>query len=273
MNSNNLPKKNSTKKFNLIFFLDTEKTYHFKFNYLLLKIFLSFIVIVFIFSIFSLFFSVHLYKKNLGYESYITAFKKSILEYYLDKDKLKSSYNTASISENIKDDSEKLKITEITNENPNQTKAENNQVINEKSKANISEKVEEKSNVEVNIITNSSVGIENQKIIQELSSSKISFSLANLNQGKSSISGNVCAVIIGVNSKNENIIYKIPDKLEINYKNIPFSCKEGKKVRFSRLRPTEFLIEKGKEEFLIKQVNIYFSYSGLDGIILNSFNN
>ncbi len=270
MNSNSTVKKGNSKKFNLIFFIDSEKTYHFKFHYLILKILIIFFIFVFVLSIFSIIVSISFYKQNLSYESYITSFKKNLVEYFIEKDKLKDNKFNIALSDNIKDDSEKIKITDVNLSNPNQTKAE---LVEKKKEESKIEKNDEKSKSEVNVITNSSIRIENSKIIQELNKTKITFSLSNVNQSKATISGSVCAVIVGLNNKNEKIIFKIPEKLVVNQNNIPFSCKEGEKVKFSRLRPTEFILDKGKSEFLIKQVNVYFSHNGLNGIVLNSFDN
>lgn len=270
MNSNSIVKKGNSKKFNLIFFVDSEKTYHFKFNYIILKILIIFFILVFVISVFSIIISISFYKQNLNYENYITSFKKNLVEYFLEKDPLKENRFNINVSESIKDDSEKIIITDVNISNPNQTKAD---VVERKKEDTKVEKVEEKAKSEVNIITNSSIRIENPKIIQDLNKSKITFSLSNINHSKLTISGSVCAVIVGVNSKNEQIFYKIPEKLVVNQNNIPFSCKEGEKVKFSRLRPTEFVLDKGKSEFLIKQVNVYFSHNGLNGIVLNSFDN
>lgn len=274
MNTSNPGKKMGSKKFNLIFFIDSEKTYHFKFNYILLKIFLFLLSIIFLFSVFSILVSINIYKKNMNFEKYITSFKKEVIEFYLDKEKNYDNKENLSFN-NIKDDSEKIKVTDIDQANPNQTMVpeKNEENIADNRKKVISELEKNKSNDEINVLNNAMVKIESSKIIQNQNETKIYFNLSNINQKKSTISGSVCAVILATNAKKENVIYKIPEKLVLNNNNVPINCNEGEKVKFSRLRPTEFTIKSGKLDFLVSQVNIYFFHKGLNGIILNTINN
>ena len=275
MNTSSANKKGSPKKFNLIFFIDSEKTYHFKFNYILLKFLLSFFLIIIILSIFSIFISINIYKKNINFEKYITSLKKEVIEFYIDKEKVNENREDIVFSNGIKDDSERLKITEIDEANPNQT-----MVVNKTEKSiNSSDKVEKNevkrndNSNEINVLNNTMVKIENPKILQEQNKTSIYFNLSNINQNKLPLSGSVCAVILGTNLKKESIIFKIPENLVLNNSNIPINCKDGEKVKFSRLRLTEFHINSGKVDFLLKQVNIYFYHKNLNGIILNTINN
>jgi hypothetical protein len=224
--------KKGSKKFNLIFFIDSEKTYHYKFHFFIVKIIIIFLILLIIFSVISIIFSLSIVNKNQDQEKYIISFKKDLLQHYFEKNA-------------IKDD--KKKENEVAK----------NEVV--------------KNDGQVHIIENSGIKIENPRIIQENDNTKIAFSLSNTNAEKNSISGRVCAVIFGVNDKGESIIYKIPEKMILNSQNIPFSCKEGEQVKFSRLRPTEFIINVGKSALNIKKVNVFFSYGEDNGIVINSF--
>ncbi|WP_158999799.1 hypothetical protein [Pigmentibacter ruber] len=274
MNTSNPGKKMGSKKFNLIFFIDSEKTYHFKFNYILLKIFLFLLSIIFLFAILSILISINIYKKNMNFEKYITSFKKEVIEFYLDKEKNYDNNENLSFN-NIKDDSEKIKVTDIDQANPNQTMLpeKNEENVSDTNKKVIAEVEKTNRNDDINVLNNAMVKIESSKIIQNQNETKIYFNLSNINQKKSTISGSVCAVILGTNIKKENLVYKIPEKLVLNNNNVPINCNEGEKVKFSRLRPTEFTIKSGKLDFLVSQVNIYFFHKGLNGIILNTINN
>ncbi|WGL58706.1 hypothetical protein QEJ31_09205 [Pigmentibacter sp. JX0631] len=275
MNTSSANKKGNSRKFNLIFFIDSEKTYHFKFNYILLKIFLSLFLVIIILAIFSIFISINIYKKNISFEKYITSVKKEVIEFYIEKEKNNENKENMVFNNNIKDDSEKLKITDIDQSDPNKTMVTEN-VETSKASSNKKGNLEvEKNNIsnEINVLKDTMVKLENSKILQEQNQTKIYFNLSNINQNKSPLSGSVCAVIIGTNLKKETIIFKIPEKLILNSNNIPINCNDGEKVKFSRLRPTEFHVNAGKLDFLIKQVNIYFYHKNLNGIILNTINN
>lgn len=277
----NNSKKNS-RKFNLIFFIDSEKTYHYKFYFFIVKIVIVFLVLLVISSIISIVVSLSIFNKNLEQERYIINFKKNLLQYYFEKNLMKDEkqkeFEIANISkENFKSTTKDNNTNKLENNlnqaTENSKKEQNNVVENPSSKLTGTPK--QNSNPinqdQVNIIENSGIKLESPKIIQENNNTKITFSLLNTNTEKSSISGRVCAVIFGVNNKGENIIYKIPEKITLNSQKIPFSCKEGEQVRFSKLRPTEFIINVGKNALNVKKVNVFFSYSGDKGIVVNSF--
>ncbi len=232
--------KKSSKKFNLIFFIDSEKTYHYKFNFIFVKVMIIFLILLVISSVISIIISLSVVNKNQGQEKYIISFKKALLQNYFEKSL-------------IKDDK----------------KIENLVAKNEVSKNEVSKNEIAKN--EIRIIENSGIKIENPKVIQENNNTRIIFSLSNTNTEKNSISGRVCALIFGVNDKGESVIYKIPEMLTLNNQNIPLSCKEGEQVKFSRLRPTEFIINAGKSTLNIKKVNVFFSFGDDKGIVVNSF--
>lgn len=239
----NNSKKNS-KKFNLIYFVDSEKTYHFKFNFLFVKIFIIFIILFVIISLISIFISIRVINKNQTLEEYIIGFKKSLLEEYFEneilKEEKKNEINTASI-------------------------------LNHKSQIASTKQIDKDKEPVADILENTGIKLENTKLIQTDDVTKILFSLSNVNLKKNIISGYVCGVVLGVNNNNENTIFKIPEKLNLNLQNIPASCKGGEKVKFSRLRPTEFIIKLDKKLINIKKVYIYFSFENKNGIVINSF--
>jgi len=260
MSINNSVSKKISKKFNLIFFIDSEKTYHYKLNLFFVKFVLFFLFLLLVISSISIYFSLTLFQKNQIQEKYIISFKKSLLQYSFEKNLMKEENN---------------KNNELVLNLPQKEELKNNDVkkIEVKKlevKKEESNKVESK-NEEVLIIQNSGIKIENPKILPEVNKTSFIFSLSNINLSKNSISGKVCAVIIGVNQKGENLIYKIPEEIKLNNQNVPYSCDKGEQVKFSRLRPTEFSIKLGKNEITIQKVNIYFSYIGANGIVANSF--
>ncbi|APJ02741.1 hypothetical protein [Silvanigrella aquatica] len=312
MNTGTNSLKKNIRKFNLIFFIDHEKTYHFKIHLVLVKIIFSFMVILVVSSIVSIFYSISVFKKSQDQEKYIIGFKQELLKSYFEnyifkEDKRKDNeFSRSEVSKPeamnknsiVKNESDKLQQTGTDFEKDDNVKLDSDKsnLNNKSTKEDILKldqtkkipipnevaKVEpakptvpnaENSKTEpvVRIIENSAIKIENPKISQENDTTKISFSLSNTNSEKNSISGKVCAVIFATNEKGENIIYKIPQTIVLNSQNIPLSCKEGEQVRFSRLRPTEFIINKGKSSLNIKKVNIFFSNGDDKGIILNSF--
>jgi len=235
--------KKILKKFNLIFFIDSEKTYHFKFKYIYVKIFIIFIFILFLSAIFSIILSVKVINKNVELESYIVEFKKNILKSYFTKGFYKED------------------------------KKRNPEIFTEEkiSKSQSQVSIPDKNSKDIKYIENSGIKIENHKVFQDTNSTKISFSFSNSNHEKNSILGAVCAVIIGLDQTGNKKVIKIPDNLIVNSQNIPPSCLGGELVRFSRLRPTEFNIELGKNNFKIEKVNIYFSFTDTPGVVFNSF--
>jgi hypothetical protein len=260
MSINNSVSKKSSKKFNLIFFIDSEKTYHYKLNLFFVKFVLFFLFLLLVISSISIYFSLTLFQKNQIQEKYIISFKKSLLQYSFEKNLMKEENN---------------KNNELVLNLPQKEELKNNDVKKIEIKKLEVKKEElnkvETKNEEVLIIQNSGIKIENPKILPEVNKTRFVFSLSNTNLSKNSISGKVCAVIIGLNQKGENLIYKIPEEIKLNNQNVPYSCDKGEQVKFSRLRPTEFSIKLGKNEITIQKVNIYFSYIGANGIVANSF--
>lgn len=252
MSTNNISAKKGSKKFNLIFFIDSEKTYHFKFNLIFVKITIVFFILLILISAISIVFGVTFFKKNQIQENYIVSFKKSLLQDYFELNVLKE---------------EKKRENEFVLNAPK--KEENKEV---KESKEIKENKENKKQIEeVKIIENSGIKIENPRILPDTTKTKVVFSLSNMSSSKSSITGRICAVIIGNNAKGETVIYKIPEQIKLSSQNIPYSCEKGEQVKFSRLRPTEFVINLGKNDFTVKTVNVYFSYINSKGIVVNSF--
>jgi hypothetical protein len=85
MNTTQNSTKKILKKFNLIFFIDSEKTYHFKFKYIYVKFFIIFVFILLFSAIFSIVISVKVINKNIELENYIVEFKNNILKSYFTK--------------------------------------------------------------------------------------------------------------------------------------------------------------------------------------------
>ncbi|RDB37211.1 MAG: hypothetical protein DCC88_01245 [Spirobacillus cienkowskii] len=243
MNTTQNSAKKILKKFNLIFFIDSEKTYHFKFKYIYVKIFIIFVFTLLLSAIVSIVISVKVINKNIELENYIVEFKKNILKSYFTKGFYK---------EDKKRNSESMMEETI-------------------SKPQTQVSISEKNSKDIKYIENSGIKIENHKVVQDTNSTKISFSFSNSNHEKNSILGAVCAVIIGLDEAGNKKIIKIPDNLIVNSQNIPSSCLGGELVRFSRLRPTEFNIDFGKNNFKIEKVNIYFSFTDTPGVVVNSF--
>jgi hypothetical protein len=290
MSTNNSVSKKGSKKFNLIFFIDSEKTYHYKLNLFFVKFVLFFLFLLLVISSILIYFSLTLFQKNQIQDKYIISFKKSLLQYSFEKNLMKDDNiknNEFVMNFPPKEEVKKVEVKKVEAKKEEAKKEEAKKVEAKKEEAKKEEtkkvevKKEETKKVEVKneevkkeevlIIENSGIKIENPKILPEVNKTRFVFSLSNTNLSKNSISGKVCAVIIGLNQKGENIIYKIPEEIKLNNQNIPFSCDKGEQVRFSRLRPTEFSIKLGKNEITIQKVNIYFSYIGSSGIVSNSF--
>ncbi len=252
--------KKSSKKFNLIFFIDSEKTYHYKFHFIFVKIIIIFFILLVISALISIIISLSVVNKNQEQEKYIISFKKVLLQNYFEKSLMK---------DDKKRENEVAKNEVAKNEVAKSEVAKSEVAKSEVAKSEFAKSEVAKS--EVHILENSGIKIENQRVIQGVDNTKITFSFSNTNTEKNSISGRVCAVIFGVNDKGVSIIYKIPENITLNNQNIPLSCKEGEQVKFSRLRPTEFIINAGKSTLNIKKVNVFFSYGEDKGIVVNSF--
>ncbi|KAB8027742.1 hypothetical protein [Fluviispira multicolorata] len=291
--------KKQARKFNLIYFIDSHKTYHHKLNFTFVKFIIAFFIILNISSFVLIYISYSIIKNSATQEKYIINFKKDILNYYFEKTFLKDERkkdhenNTSMVENEIKsnesifptetiaeikpskekNDEKKIgtppasgatdKISEATQTATAQPK-EINQTINDTNKNSAT------NEKKIIFIENSGVKIENPRIVQEESSAKITFSFLNSGTPKT-ISGNICLVILGVSPQGESKVYKIPAKLEVDHDNTPYSCASGSLVKFSRLRPSEFNITINKSEFIIKKVNVYFSNKHVQGIVVNSF--
>ena len=65
MSTNNSVSKKGSKKFNLIFFIDSEKTYHYKLNLFFVKFLLFLLFLLLVISFISIYFSLTLFQKNM----------------------------------------------------------------------------------------------------------------------------------------------------------------------------------------------------------------
>ncbi|BBH51947.1 hypothetical protein JCM31447_03760 [Fluviispira sanaruensis] len=298
MNSIQNNSKKQTRKFNIIYFTDSNKTHHYKFNLTFIKIVITLFVLLNTSSFILIYISYSMIKNSTNQEKYIVNFKKDILNYYFEKTYLKDERkkeheNIASMIENeIKKENMTTSPSivksevKIENKNLNATQAIENTIptapvnppIN-----NIAQETAKPKNPSDTIIPpvvlhekkaiileDSGIKIENPKFVQSDSSTKITFSLLNTGTVKT-ISGNICLVIIGSSPQGENKIFKIPNHLELSTEQVPFTCGPGNLVKFSRLRPSEFNINIDKNEFIIKKINIYFSDKNKPGVVLNSF--
>ncbi|WP_186649669.1 hypothetical protein [Fluviispira vulneris] len=298
MNSIQNNSKKQSRKFNIIYFTDSNKTHHLKFNLTFIKIIITFFILLNITSFVLIYISYSMIKNSTNQEKYIVNFKKDILNYYFEKTYLKDERkkeheNIAAMVENeikkedittsppivknevkIEDTNLKTNQTvESTNPNVPTTPPLSNIAQGNAKPQNPSEAIpppaplNEKKAI---IIEDSGIKIENPKFIQTDNSAKITFSLLNTGTVKT-ISGNICLVIMGTSPKGENKIYKIPNHLELSTEQVPFTCGPGNLVKFSRLRPSEFNINIDKNDFIIKKINVYFSNRNKAGVVLNSF--
>ena len=200
MSTNNSVSKKGSKKFNLIFFIDSEKTYHYKLNLFFVKFVLFFLFLLLVISSILIYFSLTLFQKNQIQDKYIISFKKSLLQYSFEKNLMKDDNiknNEFVMNFPPKEEVKKVEVKKVEAKKEEAKKEEAKKVEAKKEEAKKEEtkkvevKKEETKKVEVKneevkkeevlIIENSGIKIENPKILPEVNKTRFVFSLSNTN--------------------------------------------------------------------------------------------
>ncbi len=240
--------KSHEKKINFIFFINSEKTHHYKMSYNLFKGIISCVLSVFIFLFVGSVIGLFALLENRALTQDIVHFKSVYIQEYFDFH-FKASGHTRLAS----------------------TDSQNKQTKNMSAIQVFSPQNEEQNALPSSAEKKEPILVEKLKSFSRDDQFIISFSLMNAeNKDNRPRMGSICAKVEGSTLNSQKEILSFPVGLVSDKQGLPTaSCEKGERVKFNHLRPLEipFLISP-QMHFQATKVEVYFLENGSQQAVL-----
>ncbi len=241
--------KKLKKKVNFVFFVNSEKTRHYKINYTLFKTLSLLLIALSAIIGFLLIAGLNSLIKEKNLSEYVLNLKNFYIQNYFESHFNKDTQDE--INEEIASISKKKEFTNVI---PLPS------IADLPAKIEVLETLKESNpHIPKPEINNYGIVVDKGKVDYADKKIVLSFLLLNSQKNKGKlISGAVCAVLAGIDSKGVKNILSYPINLELSSGIPNYSCIKGEHVKFNRLRPTTFSISTEAGAFKVKTAKIYF---------------
>ena len=236
--------KSANKEINFVFFVNSEKTHHFKLNYLFFKCLASVYIITTIIAILTTIAAFHALKEKKYLSEYVLNLKNFYIHNYLE------TRFSAGTQDEINEESNTDTKHKVLASAPKIDLPAPQELAFQKDSTSPIIKL----NAYGILVDKEKVSIKNNKV-------HLSFLLLSSDKSKrKTIAGAVCAQLEGLDALDQKISLNYPESLKFDPQGslISTSCLAGEHVKFSRLRPATFAFGINSGVFKPQKALFYF---------------